>query len=116
MVEANFVVAKKGHGGGFVMAVSPSKLTILDVISAVGFSMEEAPCVFGWHKCSNELPCPLHPVWKQLKNYFTEWSTQTTFEDIRLEYAHADVTKLFADRALANTKNISSARKTVQNS
>ncbi len=85
LVEAGYVHSRKGHGGGFTLIVEPEKLRIIDVLSAVGFDMEHQPCVFGWAKCSDLDPCPLHPVWKKLKMSFKEWACNITFEDIKQE-------------------------------
>ena len=85
MVEAGFVKSQKGHGGGFVLKFDPEELRIMDVLNASGFDMEDQPCVFGWEKCDNDDPCPLHPVWKKLKDRFKDWACNTTFEDIRRE-------------------------------
>lgn len=85
MVEAGYVHSKKGHGGGFLLSVDPARIRIIDVLSASGFDIDRQPCVFGWETCSNEDPCPLHPVWKRLKESFTEWACNTTFEEIRTE-------------------------------
>lgn len=83
MVEAGFVESQKGHGGGFVMKTPPKDLRIIDVLEAAGFDMQEQPCVFGFEKCSNDDPCPLHPVWKRLKDCFEDWACNTSFEDIK---------------------------------
>lgn len=85
MVEAGYVKSKKGHGGGFVLNAKPAELNILDVIVASGLEVEELPCVFGYEECGEEDPCPLHPVWKRLKNAFYDWAVNTTFEDIKKE-------------------------------
>lgn len=85
MVEADLVQATKGHGGGFELRVPASRITIMDVLTASGFDMDGQPCVFGWERCDNENPCPLHPVWSKLKDDFSEWACCTTFEDIRRE-------------------------------
>lgn len=85
MVEAGYVRSQKGHGGGFVMNIALEDLRIIDVLTAAGFDIDEQPCVFGWDQCRNEDPCPLHPVWKRLKDSFNEWAYHTTFEDIRRE-------------------------------
>ncbi|MEX0769589.1 MAG: Rrf2 family transcriptional regulator [Balneolaceae bacterium] len=87
MVEAGYVISKKGHGGGFVLDVDPEKLQIIDVLTAAGFDIDKQPCVFGWETCSNDKPCPLHPVWKRLKQCFNDWACHTSFEEIRLESA-----------------------------
>jgi Rrf2 family transcriptional regulator, iron-sulfur cluster assembly transcription factor len=85
MVEAGYILSRKGHGGGFIMKIAPSELRIIDVLTAAGFNIDEQPCVFGYNECSDHKPCPLHPVWKRLKNCFTDWACNTTFEDIRQE-------------------------------
>lgn len=85
MVEAGYVQSRKGHGGGFTLITDPDELRIIDVLTAIGFDMDHQPCVFGWAKCSDSKPCPLHPVWKKLKESFKEWACNITFEDIRRE-------------------------------
>ena len=85
LVEAGYVKAQKGHGGGYHLAVKPENLYLIDVLTAAGFDIDEQPCVFGWEKCSNEKPCPLHPIWKQLKEAFRKWACETTFEDVQRE-------------------------------
>lgn len=87
MVEAGYVRSQKGHGGGFVLDTDPEELKIIDVLTAAGFDIDKQPCVFGWEKCSNEEPCPLHPVWKRLKECFNDWACNTSFEEIRREGA-----------------------------
>ncbi len=83
MVEAGYVASQKGHGGGFIMKTAPADLRVIDVLTAAGFDMEDQPCVFGYDECSNDDPCPLHPVWKRLKDCFEDWACNTTFEDVR---------------------------------
>ncbi|MEX0904926.1 MAG: Rrf2 family transcriptional regulator [Balneolaceae bacterium] len=95
MVEAGYARSQKGHGGGFMMSIEPRKLRIMDVLVAAGFDMEEQPCVFGWEKCDNNKPCPLHPVWKRLKDCFNDWALNTTFEDIRKESTLIEEVKFY---------------------
>lgn len=85
LVEAGYVDSQKGHGGGFVLTKSPDEIRIIDVLIAGGFDMDDQPCVFGWDQCSDHKPCPLHPVWKRLKESFKDWAYNTTFEDVRRE-------------------------------
>lgn len=97
MVEAGYVKSQKGHGGGFVLNVEPGELNIMDVLTAAGFEVADQPCVFGYDKCDEEDPCPLHPVWKKLKASFNEWAYETTFEDVRKEAAVINQDKFFKD-------------------
>lgn len=91
MVEAGYVHSQKGHGGGFVLSVDPGTLNIMDVLTAAGFEVEDQPCVFGYEKCDGDHPCPLHPVWKRLKDSFNDWALNTTFEDIKREGSTIDI-------------------------
>lgn len=84
-VEAGFVMSQKGHGGGFIIKKSLDSVRIIDVLNASGFDPDDQPCVFGYEKCSDSQPCPLHPVWKRLKNHFNEWAYNTSMEDVRRE-------------------------------
>lgn len=93
MVEAGYVYSKKGHGGGFTLKVDPKSLRIIDVLSASGFDLEDQPCVFGFEKCNDDKPCPLHPIWKRLKNCFTDWAYNTTLEDVRRESSELEEVK-----------------------
>lgn len=97
MVEAGFVKSQKGHGGGFILNIDPKELTIIDVLKAVGFNAEDQPCVFGYEKCDDNKPCPLHPVWKKLRNSFNEWAFETTFEDVRKEAALINQDKFYKE-------------------
>lgn len=83
MVEAGFVTAQRGHGGGFELVVDPCKLRFVDVLIAVGYDPKQLGCAFGWAKCHDEKPCPMHPLWKKIKDCFNEWVMISTFGDIR---------------------------------
>lgn len=93
MVEAGYVESQKGHGGGFTLKVDPKNIRIIDVLVASGFDLEEQPCVFGFDNCADDNPCHLHPIWKRLKNCFTDWACNTTLEDIRRESSELDEVK-----------------------
>jgi Rrf2 family transcriptional regulator, iron-sulfur cluster assembly transcription factor len=84
-VEAGYVISQKGHGGGFLIKKPLESIRIIDVLNASGFDPDDQPCVFGWDKCSDTKPCPLHPVWKRLKDHFKEWAFNTSMEDVRRE-------------------------------
>lgn len=97
MVQAGFARSRKGHGGGFVMVVKPEDIRIIDVLAAAGFEVDDQPCVFGWDKCDNKKPCPLHPVWKKLKDSFNDWAFYTTFEDIKKESSIIEENEYFRE-------------------
>lgn len=57
--------------------------------------MSEQPCLFGWKKCSNENPCPMHPVWKNLKNCFENWACNSTLKDVQDSNLEPDFVKWY---------------------
>ena len=55
----------------------------MDVMRAVDFEPASDHCLFGWESCDDENPCPLHPVWSELKVAIEEWSRRSTLADLR---------------------------------
>ena len=78
---AKLVQAHRGHGGGFRLHRPPSAISLQDVLLAVADSVP-SHCVFGWARCSDSAPCPLHPAWIRLKNQFEQWASTTTLADL----------------------------------
>lgn len=82
MVEADLVISKKGHGGGFKLARAPEEITFKTILETVDYKIEPNECVFGWGECNSEDPCPLHHTWSQLKNSFQWWSEHMTLQEV----------------------------------
>jgi Rrf2 family iron-sulfur cluster assembly transcriptional regulator len=83
LVVGGLLVSQRGHGGGFSLAKSPSRITFAAVMDAVGYDIEPTRCVFGLEKCNTQQPCLLHPAWAQLKEQFVDWARHTTLSDVR---------------------------------
>lgn len=86
LVQANLVVAARGHGGGFRLARSPKKISYQEVLEVAGYEKRSDSCVFGWGKCRDSQPCPMHESWKKLNDGFVQWAHGTTLEQVR-QYA-----------------------------
>ncbi len=82
LVVARLVVAEKGHHGGFVLNRDPGEITFAQVLSAVGTSFDDEECVFGFSRCDNDDPCPLHDHWSKLKQDFVGWAEKSTLKEI----------------------------------
>lgn len=82
LVKAKLVRAKRGVGGGFVLAKPLGQIHFEDILRAVGYNLEENRCAFGWKKCSSVHPCPLHPVWSILKGNFLDWTRKHSLIDL----------------------------------
>ncbi len=88
LVQAELVTAARGHGGGFRLARPPKKISYQEVLEAAGYEKRGDSCVFGWGKCRDTQPCPMHESWKKLNEGFVQWAHDTTLEEVR-QYAHA---------------------------
>ena len=82
LVSHDVLRATKGHGGGFALARPPAQIRFVDVLEAVDSMPLANRCAFGRPSCSSQDPCPLHPVWTQLKDTFLEWARNTTLADV----------------------------------
>ncbi len=83
LVLAGLLQSRKGHGGGFSLALRPREIRFMDVLSAVGAYPAPGRCVFGWGDCNARHPCPLHDAWLGMSDSFRDWATNTTLDQIR---------------------------------
>jgi Rrf2 family protein len=83
LVLAGLLTSRKGQGGGFTLARAPEDIRFIDVLAAVDVIPEEGRCAFGWGKCQESDPCPLHHVWVTIRDQFRSWATNTTLAEIR---------------------------------
>lgn len=93
LVVAGLLKSEKGHHGGFRLAKKAGAIKLMDVLRAVDAPSAATHCAFGWTKCSNDEPCPLHPVWMQLTESFEAWANRRTLADLQrswVGYGHLD--------------------------
>ncbi len=80
LVLSKLVGSKKGHGGGFSLAWTPSEILLREVLDAIDYDLDPDRCAFGWDECDPNNPCPLHPAWSEMKESFNSWADTTTLE------------------------------------
>jgi Rrf2 family transcriptional regulator, iron-sulfur cluster assembly transcription factor len=83
MVNAKLLTGSKGHGGGFLIAKAPQKITFAQILQAIEGDVVRRRCVFGWDACSDKTPCILHNRWRSLRGSFEEWAKKTTLADVQ---------------------------------
>ncbi len=72
LVRAGLVKSQKGPRGGFSLARPTTAITLYQIMEACGDTRGLSQCVLGLEVCSDELPCPVH----------------STFRDIRQQLVH----------------------------
>ena len=83
LTAAGLLSSEKGPGGGFALARSPEEIRFVDVLRAVDFEPAADHCLYGWESCDEERPCPLHPLWSDLKKAIEDWAERCTLADLR---------------------------------
>jgi Rrf2 family protein len=72
----------KGLRGGYELAHPAEKIRIGDVVLSTDGEQTTDNCVLGLPHCSDENPCPLHPMWKDIKARMAAMIEQTTLADL----------------------------------
>ena len=56
LLKSGYVTAVRGPGGGYLLAVDPENVTLLEIYSTIDGKPESSPCLFGREKhCSLEV-------------------------------------------------------------
>lgn len=79
LIKAGIVGSQRGVGGGFFLARSPERITLLDVVEA-----EEGPiyinqCLMGDGTCERDTFCPVHGAWRYIRDEMMRVLTEYNF-------------------------------------
>lgn len=72
-----FVMSVKGVGGGFRLARPARRIRLLDVFLAMDGDVL-GKCLYGFSRCSDDEPCPLHHDWKVLQSGIQDYLSKRT--------------------------------------
>jgi Rrf2 family protein len=68
LVQRGMVTSHRGAGGGFQLAVSPEKVSLLDVVEMVEGPLQINLCLPGEATCDRKSWCGAHPIWNDAQN------------------------------------------------
>ena len=81
LTHAGIITSKRGHGGGFSLAVSPAYIRLMDVWIALEGPFVIGICPYSWQGC--ELPsCLFGTVIEDASNIFRKYFTDHTVADL----------------------------------
>jgi Rrf2 family transcriptional regulator, iron-sulfur cluster assembly transcription factor len=69
---AGLVEITGGRTAGIRLARPPSRISLLQVVRAIDGTGLWGRCILGLEECSEAMPCPAHPVWKQARSMLEE--------------------------------------------
>ena len=78
--QAGLVVGERGPGGGYRLARTPRKISLLDIVSVFERVENRTVCPFGPDWCGNQDPCPLHDAYMQFNEQFDSFLRQTNLD------------------------------------
>lgn len=87
LIRSGIVRSKRGVAGGFALAASPEKLTLLDVMRAAEEPMTLNLCLIDKHSCERNCSCPVHDLWAQARERIEEVFARRTLADLARERA-----------------------------
>lgn len=77
-----FLTAIPGPGGGYRLNDHPKDVSLYDIIVAVDGDKMFDRCIMGLSKCSDDKPCPIHTMWKKLKESMLEEMKSKDLEEL----------------------------------
>jgi len=80
--HVGFVESQKGMGGGFRLAVDPSKISLLDIVDPIDHINRWSGCILGRNQCSDDNPCALHNRWKNVRDQYIRLLEDTSISEL----------------------------------
>jgi Rrf2 family protein len=82
----NLIHSTRGRRGGIKLNKPAKDIRIIDIIHVIeGPPPEHEICLFGLDICSDSVPCPVHDVWKAMKQELNEKLIHQNLETLSKE-------------------------------
>ncbi len=82
LAKAGLVHSQRGNNGGIRLAISPEKLTLLDVIEAVEGKIFLNKCLIGHQFCERSMYCSVHIVWCEAQDALKQILNKRTLAEL----------------------------------
>ena len=82
LARAGYIEIVQGAKGGLKLAVSPAKLTLLDVVEAVIGEIFLNDCLLRPDNCNRSNSCAAHGVWNKARDQLRATLREATFADL----------------------------------
>lgn len=81
--RSEIVKSVKGPGGGYTLARSPDKITVADVIKAIGEPIKMTRCNNTKTGCvTSDAKCKTHHLWRGLENKIYDYFNSISLESL----------------------------------
>lgn len=76
------VRAKRGPSGGVMLGRPASRITVGEIVEAMGGRLTNKHCILGLSECSDQTPCPVHESWKSVRQILNQSLHDQTVSDL----------------------------------
>lgn len=80
LTNHNIIISYRGPNGGVSLAKPANEITIMDIIVAIEGEELFTGCLLALPGCGEELPCPLHHSWSEMRE-----NMKSNFENTSLK-------------------------------
>ncbi len=67
LAQEGLLTSRTGPGGGFQLSRPAKDISLKEIVARVDGLEGLQQCAVGLARCSDEMPCPLHDMWKELR-------------------------------------------------
>lgn len=82
LIKSGIVASQRGVGGGFYLAKDPADITLYDIISSQEGPLYINQCLMESDACARQTSCPVHGVWGEIRDNFSNILRQYTFAEL----------------------------------
>jgi len=82
LARRGILESQRGRQGGFRLARPADTVTAWDVVAELDDVRKLEACVMGEADCSDETACPLHALWKQIRERFFDELQNTSLRQL----------------------------------
>ena len=82
LVRAGILKSAKGRGGGFTLAKPQHDVTLIDIVESIEGPQLLDACVVGLDKCTDQMPCSQHDLYKPIRQRLKDYLRTTTLADL----------------------------------
>lgn len=82
LTDKKLLKSAKGRGGGFELAKSPDRISLMQIKVAIDGMSDLERCALGIKNCSDKNPCPFHDSYGQIRRAIHSYLKETTLADL----------------------------------
>jgi len=80
--RAGLLEARRGPRGGVGLSRPADEIRVSEIIGSIDGAGLAGRCILGFDACTNEAPCPAHPVWSSVRPVLERELEEKTLLDI----------------------------------